>query len=218
MALTTRSEIRDKIFKRANLEDNDEFLPDEEMNTLINVAIRDYYEHVLDSEIGELFITNAPILTKSGTYSFILPADFYKLRDVSYYDGGKYFPLHKANPSSYPQMTTASMSVRNGYYLMHYDMRTDVWCLKCFPSDLAAANLAVMYIPEPPLYSSDEDQIGFFNGWEEYVVVQCAIWAREKEGSDYTGLQGELAKIMSDISSHASYFDAGRPTLINKLR
>lgn len=218
MALKTREQIRDRAFQRANMEDYDDFLSEEEMNGLINVALKDYYEHILDAEVGEIFVTNAPILTKSGTYSFVLPADFFKLRNISYYRGDRYHRLGKANPSDYPQLTTREPSEAAAKYVLRYDMQTDVWCAHCFPSTLQAANLAVMYIPEPPLFTSDADQIGFLNGWEEYVVIQCAIWAREKEGTEYTGLLAELEEIKSDISSHSAYVDAGEPTLMQDTR
>lgn len=78
----------------------------------------------------------------------------------------------------------------------------------------AAQNIRVHYIPRLTLPAADADLIDGVNGWEEFIVIDACIKAKDKEESDTSVLQARRAQMEQRLNSEIENRDAGNPAKI----
>lgn len=197
---------------------------DAEANVEINEAIAELWD--LECKADPKRHMRRVVLTASSgvrSYDFAAAdfsptaADFYSLVGVKYigtdneeeplqpfefHDDG---PLER-RPQQYPHSYGA---------LVRYDVRysgiagADVRLV--FDADPEPGpRYAVYYTRAAPTLASDLDAFDGVNGWEEWVALRVAIRIRDREETDTSVLQAELARAYQRITTMAPQRDAGR--------
>jgi hypothetical protein len=116
--------------------------------------------------------------------------------------------------SSYDFSTLANTS--------SYDLPT------CQPYEMAERNrfqdfnqanqkFSLLYVPACPRLVLDTDIFDGVNGWEEYIVVDVARKAKEKEESDTTELVNSKSALIKRIEDSAPNRNAGQPGRVTDI-
>jgi hypothetical protein len=91
------SDLRTLVRQRADQE-NSQFVTDEELRQYINRGYAELYDLLVTNATSEDYFLNSSTVTLvSGTQTYDLPADFYKLRGVDLNMGSDTFPLRRYN-------------------------------------------------------------------------------------------------------------------------
>lgn len=91
--------------------------------------------------------------------------------------------------------------------------------IRFIPTPSAGQFIRLLYVPKLPvlLQETDMSTIGY-SGWLQYVIVRAAKYALDKEESDTSKLDTELAFLTQRITSSAINRDIGRPDTISDSR
>lgn len=136
----------------------------------------------------DYYLSTATLTVTSGN-STSLPADFYKLRGVDLYDGGRY---HQLDPFDFNER--------------HYMEDDDV-----------TGTYRLWYVPVAATITATTDTVSGVNGWEEYIALDCAIKWRIKEESEVSDLKQEFAELKQRIEIMSRQRDASKPERIHDI-
>lgn len=150
----------------------------------------------------------------------ITPPPFYKLRGV---DLGlatstnawvtiKNFEFTSRNRYLFPQLTSTYLGVFNLRYKL---LGSNIMFI---PSPSAGQYVRLWYIPRVTQLLKDTDILDSISGWGEYVIVDAAIKALQKEESDISVLAAEKMMLKQRIEESAVNRDAGLPEKISDVR
>lgn len=230
-------EIRTRAQQRADrLNSNFVTLP--EWNFFINQAMFELYD-LLVTQYEDYFIATPATFTVTGnTFLYPLPdgnttftngitgasmvaAPFYKLVGVDLAlnaSANGYVTVNKFNFADrnkfvYPN----SASTIYGVFNLQYRLMGDK--IEFIPTPSAGQQIRLWYIPRlnELLADSDLTTIGF-SGWLQYVIVRAAKYALDKEESDTSKLDEELAFLMKRIEGSSMNRDAGQGDTIADIR
>jgi hypothetical protein len=195
---------------------NSNFVEDSELNQYINSSYQELYDLLVAS--FEDYYTLAPVTfsISSGSNTYSLPADFYKLRGVDCsLDSVNYYtmqPFDFANRNNFNQ----SVGVLNaGQYQNQYRIVGDK--IYITPEDNAVGSYRIWYVPRATTLALDSSTLDGINGWEEYVVVDAARQCLDKEESDTQALMLEKEALKQRIITMAARRDAGMPKSITDI-
>jgi hypothetical protein len=230
-------EIRTRAQQRAD-KLNSNFVTLPEWNFFINQSMFELYDLLVTTYEDMFTATPATFMVNGNQFLYPLPdgsltfqngingADmvaepFYKLQGVdlalnSAQNG--YVSLNKFNFSDrnkfvYPNSDSTIYGVFNLQYRM---MGTNI---EFIPTPSAGQQIRLWYIPRLKELLVDEQltTIGF-SGWLQYVIIRAAKYALDKEESDTTKLDQELAFLIKRIEGSAQNRDAGSPQTISDSR
>ena len=210
MAATTLAQFRTRVRQRADME-NSNFVSDSELNGYINKSISELYDLLVSSN-SEYFLSSTTSTVASGESTITLPSDFYKLRGVDFYLGGRWTDLEQFNFNERNLDSTT-------YSLIgcHVKYRLQGSTIKLIPEDNVDGQYRVWYTPVPTELSSDSDSFEGINGWEEYVVVDAAIKCLQKEESSTTDLEKAKAQLGKRVADMAAKRDSAKPKTITNV-
>jgi hypothetical protein len=220
--VTTLSAVRTAAAQRADMPapSTTTFVTTSEWNGLINASYQELYG-LLAQKFGDDYFTSisSNITTDGLTDLYDLPSDFFKLLGVDL--------QVTATPPAYVTVRPFAFAERNslaqpnlqptlGVTNLRYRLKGSKLWLAPFP----AANqvLRLHYVPRLTLLSADGDTLDGVNGWEEYVVVDAALKAKDKEESDVSVLAAEKAALVGRIEAEAENRDAGAPATVADVR
>jgi hypothetical protein len=199
---------------------NSNFVTFAEWNTYINQSAFELYDLLVT--LYEDYYVKAPLLipTDGVTSQFTLPTDFYKLIgvDLGLSSGSNAwvtvskFDFIERNRYVYPQLTATFLGVFNLRYRLVGNT------LMFIPTPSAGQFLRIWYIPRLTMLLQDTDVLDGISGWTEYVIVDAAIKALEKEESDTSLLMAQKQMLMKRIEDSAMNRDAGQPDTISDVR
>ena len=212
-------QVRQMAQQRAD-QVNSNFVTMPEWNTYINQSYFELYD-LLVTLYEDFFLADPYSFTTDGTNSqYSMPSNFYKLMGVDCGQGTganawitlKKFQFIARNRYVYPQVTSTFMGVFNlGYRLMGNK-------LMFIPLPSSGQNIRVWYIPKLTQLLQDTDILTGVSGWSEYVIVDAAIKAMQKEESDVSVLQAQKMALLKRIEDSAMNRDAGQPECISNVR
>lgn len=215
---------------------NSQFVTDSEWNVYINQSAFELYD-ILTTRFEDynvappaLFQTTGnsdqyalpdgitPFIDSSG--SPIVPPPFYKLLGIDMglaLGDNAWVTLHKFNFISrnrfvYPNLTSTYLGVFNLRYRV---MGNNILFI---PAPSGAQFLRIWYVPRMTQLLKDTDILDGVSGWTEYVVIDAAIKALQKEESDVSVLMVQKQAILDRIETTASNRDAGMPDTISNTR
>lgn len=184
----TRLELRTVIRQRADMV-NSLFVTDAEFNTYIDQSYAWLYDLLVGAYGEDYFVSNVDFTTTVNTtfYSFATIAldTFYKLHGIGLLEGNG----HEIILQKYMQ-----------------GQRGDTTNL---PE--AGKIIRVYYIPAPSKLASDAATVDGVSGWEELIIVDCAIKAKDKEESDTQVLMQEREYLLLRIEQMSQNRDANMP-------
>lgn len=152
--------------------------------------------------------------------STITPPPFYKLLGV---DLGlatntnawvtiKNFEFVGRNRYVFPQLTSTYLGVFNLRYKL---LGNNIMFI---PSPSAGQYIRLWYVPRLTQLLKDTDILDSVSGWEEYVIVDAAIKALQKEESDVSILGAQKMMLKQRIEETAVNRDAGMAERISDVR
>lgn len=86
------------------------------------------------------------------------------------------------------------------------------------PTPSSAQFITIHYVPRLPQLLADSDTADFVSGWTEYIIVDAAIKALQKEESDVSILLNQKMMLKQRIEESAMNRDAGEPQTITNSR
>jgi hypothetical protein len=215
---------------------NSQFVTLPEWNTYINQSYFELYD-LLVTLYEDYFLeqpvlfqtdgTNSTYTLPTGQNTFmdingntITPKAFYKLMGVdcglglgdnAWVSLGKYDFISR-NQYVFPNITSSFAGVFNMRYRVMGNKLTFI------PNPSAGQFIRLWYIPRVEWLLKDTDLLDGVSGWTEYVVVDAAIKALEKEESDVTALMARKLMLKARIEETAMNRDAGAPDTISATR
>lgn len=205
---------------------NSQFVTDTEWNSFINRAMFELYDLLITSFEDYFLASPVSFTTTGNTNLYDLPNGtnyngapaLYKLRglDLGMASGtNAYVTVYKFNFSDrnrflYPNTASTQYGVFNVRYRMMGDK------IQLIPTPSAGQPMRIWYIPRMTMLLADTDltTIGI-SGWLEYVIVRAAKYALDKEESDTTKLDAQIAFLKQRIEETAQNRDAGQPDTIS---
>ncbi len=122
------------------------------------------------------------------------------------------FDFIERNRYVYPNITSTFLGVFNMRYRLVGNS------LFFIPTPSAGQYIRVWYIPRMVRLLKDTDQADGVSGWSEYIIVDAAIKALQKEESDVTALMLQKQALVKRIEESAMNRDAGQPDTISPTR
>lgn len=198
------------------------FVGTAEWNTYINQSAFELYDLLIT--VYEDYNVAAPLTfqtTGADSYDLSTVApNFYKLNGV---DCGlaantnawitlKKFDFISRNRYVFPQITTTFLGVFNLRYRVVGDK------IYFIPTPSGAQFIRIWYTPRMTQLLQDTDIITGISGWTEYVIVDAAIKAMQKEESDTSVLMGQKMALRQRIEESAMNRDIGSPDTISNTR
>lgn len=210
----TLSSLRTQIRDRADMKYS-RFVTDTELNSLINLSLTELYD-LLVAAFEDYYIADPYSFTISSGNSANVPSDFYKLIGLDYqFNGGEWVTLKRFNFVDRNKHNAIYSRYALGMPDLRYRLLGDK--IKILPEDRASGTYRLWYIPRATLLSIDSDTLDGVNGWEEYIIVDCAIKCKEKEESDTSALQFAKQQIKKRIEEMAQNRDSGEPAVISDV-
>lgn len=192
------------------------FLTVPEWNTNINQSYFELYD-LLVTTYEDYYVKAPYTLTTTGVTQETLPSDFYKMVGVDLANASGYVTIKKfefisRNKYVYPQIpTTLSGFLNIGYRVVGNT-------LMLIPAPAAGQTLRLWYVPKLTQLLQDSDILVGISGWSEYVIVDAAIKALQKEESDVSVLLMQKQALIKRIEESAMNRDVGQPDCISATR
>lgn len=215
---------------------NSNFVTLPEWNTYINQSYFELYD-LLVTLYEDYFVAEPAIFQTNGTDErYALPngvlefrdtdgdlfvaRPFYKLMGVDCglaQSGNAWISLSKfdfiaRNRYIYPNLTSTFMGVFNMQYRLVGNK------LMFIPTPSGAQYIRLWYIPKLAQLLQDTDTVDGVSGWTEYIIVDAAIKALQKEESDITALMVQKQALIKRIEDSAMNRDVGQPDTISSTR
>lgn len=214
-----------------------QFITVPELNKFINLACYELYDLLITAYEDYFLAPTASFVTNGTTFQYPLPdgvtlfldannnpyaaPPFYKLKGVDLsissannaYVTLRRFNFQDRNKYVYPN----SASTIYGVFNMQYHLMGSF--LQFIPVPSASQVIRLWYTPRLPQLVADTDltTIGF-SGWLDYVIVRAAKYILDKEESDTSKLDQELAFLKNRIEEASQYRDEGAPATISDTR
>lgn len=219
-------ELRLRSKQRADLV-NSNAITTPEWNSYINQSYYELYDLLVT--VYEDYYLAAPLFfTTDGSDRYALPNGtnydaaplFYKLMGVDLgLDSGtnafvtlKKFDFIQRNRYVYPQITSTFLGVFNLRYRV---MGSNIHFI---PTPSAGQIVRMWYIPRVTALLQDTDICDGVSGWTEYIIVDAAIKAMQKEESDVSVLMAQKMALKARIEETAMNRDAGQGDTISSTR
>lgn len=210
MANVTLAQLRIRARSRANMENSD-FVSDTELNQFINDSLAELDDLLIASFGNDYRVsTTSPTTTVSGTSSYALPSDFYKLLGVDARTSGDVW--HALRPFNFNERNRDAESI---------DLHATRYRLSgsniIFTPDPNVFSYRLWYVPVFTPLALDVSTYSDTNGFVEYAVVDAAIKCMEKEESDTTDLKSDKSALKRRIEEMAQNRDAGQPSSVSDI-
>jgi hypothetical protein len=212
----TLAALRSQARQRADMV-NSTFITDSEFNQYINNSATELYDLLIQKFGNEYFLLSTSISTLPSVDSYDLPTDFYKLVGVDMLISGQDYVSLRPFMFSERNLNNANVS-RTIYGIPDVRYRLTGSKIKLTPIPNATSAIRLWYIPILTEMSTDAGTIDGINGWEEYVVVDAAIKALQKEESDVSVLMAQKQALIKRVEEAAENRDAGAGDRVGDVR
>jgi len=186
------------------------FIKDDELLTYINSSYAELYDLLVGAYGNDYYAKEYAFATVGQQRAYPLPADFYKLLGADYVVGPTSIltlkPYQFNERNRYQQGTYWSALV--GIYGPKYRITEENIDFAPIPD--GSYNIVLHYVPACPKLADDVDTANGVNGWEEYIIVDCAIKMLQKEESDVSVLMAQKQALLGRINLMAENRDAGQ--------
>lgn len=212
----TLAEIRSQVRQRADMTAS-QFVTDAELNGWINSSNAELYDLLVTKFGNDYFVETHSFTTLDGVERYDLPAGFYKLLGVDLQltpglgDDG-YITLRPFTFAERNRYATANAQTWMGVTNLRYRLNgSKIWFT---PTPQQAQGIRLWYVPRVAPLVNDSDVVDGVSGWTEYIVVDVAIKALQKEESDVSVFLAQKAALIQRIEAAAENRDAGNPATV----
>lgn len=210
-ANVTLSELKVRAREAADMVSST-FIEDPELTRYINASAQELYDLLIAAYGQEYYLAEDSIPVVSGTDTYDLAADFYKLLGVDLIlsaSGNEAVTLHPYALSERNKFNNSYLTVSNSNGSVRARYRLQNNKIKLIPEPSGGYSLNIHYIPAMTKFVADPDTFDGVNGWEEYIVIDAAIKMLRKEESDISALTFEKNDMLKRIEAMASSRDVG---------
>lgn len=226
-------ELRMQAQLRSDLQ-NSQYITTPEWNSYINQSYFELFDILVQKYGNEYFVANAYQVTTGGSAFYPLPdgsatyldvtgataKPFYKLLGVDLSINAstnawltlKKFEFISRNRYVFPQITSNLLGVAGMKYRLIGNK------IEFIPTPSANQVIQIWYIPRLTQLLQDTDLCDGVSGWTEYIIVDTAIKALQKEESDVSVLMAQKMALLDRIEAAAENRDAGEPERISATR
>lgn len=214
-------QVRLAAQQRADLVNSD-FVTTQEWNFYINKSYTELYDILIQVYADDYYVATPYQFNTDGRFPAIyaLPNNFYKLLGVDLglnpnnnaYITLKKFPFIDRNSYLFGSAPAGFLGVNQLRYRV---LNNNIWFI---PQPQSNQQVQLWYIPRPVTLLADSDVLDGVSGWDEYIVVDAAIKAMQKEESDVSVLMAEKQALLMRITSAASNRDAGMSEVASNMR
>lgn len=198
MATITVSDIKERARFKADMVGSN-FISEsgnDELLSYVNEAFFAYYDKIV-SAFEDYFITGPSSFSiSSGSNTYTLPSDFYKLAGVDRAMDGSSTEFYTLTPYAWRNRNRYDRtSYRMESHRKNVSYRIVGSTLYILPELSAPGNYRLWYVPLATALTSNASTVERFNGFEELIVVDTAIKMLTKEESDISALLLERQRI-----------------------
>jgi hypothetical protein len=163
-----------------------------EWTALINSSYKELYGAIVQAYGNDYYVAAPYTFQTDGVNKFFsLPTDFFKLLGVD---------LQVGATNLWVTLKPFQFLERNRFGLVNS------------PIPMAGQTLQLWYVPSLTELSGDSDvTVDIPNGWEEYIIIDAALKALDKEEADVSVKMARKAAIIQRIDAEAENRDAGSP-------
>ena len=189
------------------------FVEDNELTFYINQSISELHDMLVQSYGSDYYVKDITFQSVAGQKAYdldtiIVDQDFYKLRALdAALNGDEFTTLRKFNFNERNRFQNAGSWNQIGISNVRYRLVGSN--LRFTPAPDQNTEIQVWYIPRAKTLTLDTDSYNDFNGWIEYVIVDCAIKMLNKEESDVSILNNEKLMLKRRIEEVSQNRDAG---------
>lgn len=213
--MITLAELKEQARQRSDME-NSEFVSDAELTAYINASLAELHDLLISSYCDD-YMMEEYIFVSTGTLSYALPADFYKLRGVDVRRGptGQWATVKRFNFNRRNEQQNAYAWNLLGLPYIEYRLVGSNIRFNRVPD--TALEFRIFYHPKLSKLVNDVDSYDDVNGFAEYVVVDAAIKMLQKEESDVSVLIGQKESLRQRITAMAANRDANEPASVTDV-
>jgi hypothetical protein len=200
---TTLTSFRSRIRERVDLQ-GDNFVTDAatSLDQWINDSITELYDLLVGAS-DDWYLTSQNVTVSNGQSTFAVPTGMVRWRGLERdQGGGQLWPVPRGQWNERWQYISDLRYVITGA------------TVRLFPPTLAPGSYVAWYVPVPTALVSAGDSFDGINGWEEYVVLDCAIKCRGKGEDDADPMMIAKAAMLKRIQTMAGNRDGGEPQRI----
>lgn len=208
MDTVTLLQLRNRVRQRADIENFTDRFPDAELTSYINRSARRLRNKLTSAYGAHYYESSNTFSTTANTAAYTLPTDFYQLISVEATISSQLVPLKRYNVNERPWLRNVG-AWGLGPTVPLYRLRGNT--LDLSPAPDSVYSVTVYYVPTFTDLSADGDTLDSVSGWDEWVVVDCAIKCFLKDDRDPGALLDERAGLEAEIQSLASARDEGSP-------
>ncbi len=213
MALTrTLAELTAEILHRGDLRSVRADPNSTELTRDINASLLKLWR-LLAQVCPERFHSETPqaVAVVSGTSSYALATDCFKVTGVDVQDGSYWHALEKYNFSERNLFQASTAEKRNTRYRI---MGT---YLHLSPEPGYNGDVRVYYMPLPSTLSADGDTFDGIAGYEEYLILDVVLKHKSRDEDDYGLIAGQLQAMDADIRDTGSDLDDAEPDKVRNV-
>lgn len=201
---------------------NGNFVTKQEWNSYINHSYQELYDLLVSVYADDYHVATPYTFVTDGRVPslYSLPPDMYKLLGVD-------LTVSTAT-NGYLTLKKFSFADRNKYlygntpvsFYGFIDMRYRIVGsnLELVPQPTSNQQIQLWYVPKPTVLLADSDILDGISGWDEYVIVDTAIKAMQKEESDCSVLLLQKEALKKRIEGMAANRDAGMSETVTDVR
>lgn len=217
MRLITLQELITESRQRADKEGSG-FVQNTELIGYINKSATKLYDLLVGAYGNDYYAETVALPTINNQQYYDLPANFYKLIGLDYMIGPtealtlKPYQFNERNRFRIGTYWNAITGVAGPRYHITQNQ------ISFLPIPDGVYNLEMHYVPVCPKMVDLTDTFDGINGWEEYIILDAARKMLQKEETDTTGLEKEIAAIVGRINQMAENRDAGQSFRVTDVR
>lgn len=165
------------------------FVSDAEILSRINDAYCELYDELV-SAYENYFVTTSSFPVLTGTDTYDLPDDFYKMLGVDFQvTQGAYVTLREYNEGERNMSLTTNSNIPSG-------------------------SIRIRYVPAPTVFTAMTDTFDGVAGWDRLVSLLTAIDLMDAEESDSSALAKKYNRTLQRIKDMSAPRDAGMPATV----
>jgi hypothetical protein len=209
----TLQQLREDARRAADLTEDSDAVNDLTLNNYINEAFHELYDLIIDADDGRIFAKNAMLLPKIGTYTFLLPSEFYRLISCHVFMGSEYIPAQRADPSEYAELADGLTQYSIPRYFVRWDLNLGVQTIYIFPEP-TSETVAITYFPRPKVLSVDGEGIDCPASWYSFIAWAAAIKMLAQLERDSSAHFIELRRLAQRIEDSVGDLDMNSPAVV----
>ena len=182
--------MRDKVRRRADQESVG-FITDLELNDYINASLAELHEILVMEDLA--YYESEQTVTADGSSTYALPTDYFGTQTVERVSGTTYAPLTPVDAGERHRYAGTGEAI--AYRVVGNN-------LELLPAP-TSGTYRHTYVAYPALLTLDADTIDGHMGWEEWIVVDCAIKCHIKEDSTPRALMAERERLTERVVTAA---------------